>query len=160
MNSKIVTQSEISNVRPDMFGKKIVLAGGCYDILHYGHYAFLKAAADEGDILLIALESDEFIQKRKHRHPVHTQQQRSEILSGLSFVDYVIKLPYMKGDADYSGLVDLIKPSIIAITDGDPQQENKRMHAESVDAQIKIVTPVVKSFSTSSIIEYANLLRN
>ncbi len=143
-----------------MFGRKIVLVGGCYDILHYGHYAFLKAASEEGDILIIALESDEFIKKRKNRTPVHTQQQRAEILSGLSFVDYVIKLPFMNGDTDYMHLVDMTKPTIIAITDGDPQLENKKRQAEKVGAQLKIVTPVVESFSSSSIIEYANLLRD
>ncbi len=160
MNSKIVTQSEISNVRPDMFGRKIILVGGCYDILHYGHYAFLKAAAEEGDILIVALESDEFIKKRKKRNPVHTQQQRAEILSGLSFVDYVIKLPFLQADTDYMQLVDMIKPTIIAITDGDRQLENKKRQSEEVGAQLKIVTPVVESFSSSSIIEYANLLRD
>lgn len=143
-----------------MFGKKIILVGGCYDILHYGHYAFLKAAAEEGDILIIALESDEFIKKRKKRNPVHTQQQRAEILSGLSFVDYVIKLPFLQADTDYMQLVDMIKPTIIAITDGDRQLENKKRQSEEVGAQLKIVIPVVESFSSSSIIEYANLFRD
>jgi len=46
-------------------GKQIVLAGGCFDILHPGHIAFIEKAKEKGDILIILLESDEKINERK-----------------------------------------------------------------------------------------------
>lgn len=160
MKGKIIEGSDIISTQLRWQGKRIILVGGCYDLLHYGHFSFLKAAKNEGDILVVALESDEFITKRKKRNPVHTQQQRAEILSGLEFVDIVLKLPFMKSDEDYRRLVEDVKPAIIAVTEGDSQLDNKKSQAAAIGAELKVVSPMVHSFSTSSIIEYANLLRD
>ena len=154
----IITLEETQAVLSEEQGKRIVLVGGCYDILHFGHISFLKAARDAGDILAVALESDEFIRVRKNREPVHTQQQRAEILAELRCVDYVITLPLMRADSDYGGLVAAVMPSIIAITAGDTMIDRKKAHAEKVGATVQIVCDMAEGFSSSQILAYANIL--
>ena len=70
--------------------KKIVLVGGCYDILHIGHLRFLSKAKKLGDILVVGIDDDGFIKKTKGNHrPIVTEKQRVELLLGLKAVDYV-----------------------------------------------------------------------
>ena len=128
--------------------------------MHYGHYAFFKAAKQEGDILVVLLESDEFIQKKKKRQPVHTQMQRAEILAGLELVDWVVLLPLIEQNEKYGEIVQKIKPRVIAVTEGDINIKYKEQHAQKVGATVKSVVNMLHPFSTSSIIQYANLLRD
>jgi FAD synthetase len=131
--------------------QNVVLVGGCFDILHFGHIEFLKKAKAAGDYLIVALEPDESIIKYKHRNPTHNQIQRAEILAELRCVDLVILLHSLKGYADYNQLVYNINPKIIAITSDDPQKENKKKQAHEVGATVKIVLPRLGNFSSSSI---------
>lgn len=134
---------------------RTVLVGGCFDVLHYGHIRFLKKAKHEGDILIVALESDEFIFKRKKRKPFHSQAKRTEILKSLRMVDEVITIPCLYSDEEYMNFVKKIKPSVIAVTKGDPQLHNKRKQAKAVGGEVKIVTPLLKNFSTRRVIRHA-----
>ena len=86
--------------------KKVVLVGGCFDVLHYGHVQFLESAKSRGDLLVVALEPDEFIAKRKKRKPVHTQAERAAILSALRSVDVVLLLPFFTTDMEYRRMVE------------------------------------------------------
>lgn len=130
-----------------------VLIGGCFDIVHIGHIRFLKAAKERGDALVIALESDEFIRQRKHREPFHTQVERAEILSSIGVVDQIILLPLMENEKDYDALVERVKPSIIAITEGDLQESNKRRMAEKHGAELAVVSSHVSHKSSSLILD-------
>lgn len=135
-------------------GKSIVLVGGCFDILHYGHIQFLEKAKKEGDILIIALESDKNVKKLKgKRRPIHSQKQRAKMLAALEFVDSVIRLPLMRNDQDYKALVKKIKPNIIAVTAGDPKIKKKKAQAKKVGGEMKIVSQHLKGLSTREIIK-------
>lgn len=146
------------HLNPD--ASKVTLVGGCFDILHYGHLMFLQKAKKTGDVLMIALESDEFIKKRKQRDPVHTQQQRAEILAGLSVVDTVIKLSYFATHEEYFYMVKKIHPDVIAVTAGDSQLKLKAKYAAAVGASLQVVCPLITDSSTSNIIKYASLFSN
>jgi len=146
---KIVVFSNLRKIK----NKNIVLVGGCFDILHYGHLIFLQKAKEHGNFLIIALESDKFIRERKKRGAVHNQQQRAEILSSINFVDLVVKLPYFSSDKEYTNLVKKIKPRIIAVSDKDPYLEEKKEQAKLVNGQLKIVCGLVEGFSSSMIIK-------
>lgn len=131
--------------------KKIVLVGGCFDILHYGHIQFLEKARQAGDYLVVALEPDERIIHHKKRFSAHTQNERAHNLLALRCVDHVIALPILQGFDDYLELVKHINPHIIAITNGDPQINNKQKHADAVSAQLLIATDRIEPFSSSTI---------
>jgi rfaE bifunctional protein nucleotidyltransferase chain/domain len=71
-------------------GKKIVLANGCFDLIHAGHIRYLKDAKKKGDILMVALNSDSSVRKLKGKgRPILTEQERADILSSFYFVDFI-----------------------------------------------------------------------
>jgi FAD synthetase len=158
--STIIDTDTFSSVEHDLKDRKIVLVGGCFDVFHYGHLKFLQAARSHGDALVIALESDDSIQLRKKRTPVHTQKERAEILASLHMADVIIMLDLLKTDEDYFKLVRLIHPTVIAVTEGDGQIENKQKQAALVGGRVVVVTPLVKDLSTTKIIHYADVSRS
>jgi FAD synthetase len=137
--------------------KKIVLVGGCFDLLHYGHIHFLKQAKSYGDWLVVALESDENVRRMKgDARPIHTQAQRKEMLESLSFVDEAIALPMMRDDRDYYELVRKIKPAVIAVTAGDAAIVKKREQAEEIGAKL-VEIPKIHTPSTSQLAKLLGL---
>lgn len=131
---------------PNLSNRKIVLVGGCFDFIHFGHIHFLSGAKRYGNYLFVALESDENVRRRKgDSRPIHSQLQRQQMLEALKIVDEVLPLPTMTEDAQYFELVKKIKPHIIAVTAGDPYLEHKRRQAETVGAEVieisKLHTP-------------------
>ncbi len=136
---------------------RIILVGGCFDLLHYGHVQFLKEAKAHGDYLVVALESDENVRKMKgEQRPIHTQEQRKEMLEAISVVDEVISLPPMTTDEEYAELVKRIKPHSIAVTEGDPIIDKKKQHADAVGAQLVII-PKIPTPSTSQLAKLLGL---
>jgi cytidyltransferase-like protein len=131
--------------------QRIILVGGCFDILHFGHIQFLQKAKESGQYLVVALEPDERIAQYKKRMPTHTQQQRAHNLLALRSVDQVILLPSLQGFDDYLTLVKTINPDIIAVTSGDTQLANKQKQADAVGAQLIVVTDRIEPFSSSKI---------
>ncbi len=130
---------------------KVVLVGGCFDILHYGHIHFLKKARALGNYLVVALESDKNIKRLKgKKRPIHDQRQRREMLESLHFVDQVIVLADKMNDKDYEKLVKIVNPKVIAVTSGDPIIGKKRKQAEEVGASL-IEIPRIKVASTTQI---------
>jgi len=130
----------------------IILVGGCFDVFHYGHLIFLKRAKMLGGKLTVALESDKFILKKKKRKPVHTQNQRAEILAGLVVVDLIIKLPYFASNQDYLNLVKMVKPKFIAVSDNDPLTAIKKKQAAVVGGELRVVCKHQADFSSTQII--------
>jgi rfaE bifunctional protein nucleotidyltransferase chain/domain len=68
----------------------IVLANGCFDVLHVGHVRYLEAARSLGDLLVVGINSDEQTRRLKGEgRPLVSQNQRAEIISAIQAVDYV-----------------------------------------------------------------------
>jgi len=91
--------------------KKIVLAGGVFDIIHPGHIHTLNAAKALGGILVVAIATDKTAKKMKKRSPLHTQELRRELVSCLSMVDKAI----VGHEDDIFQTVKEIKPNIIVL---------------------------------------------
>ena len=71
-------------------GLRIVLANGCFDVLHVGHVRYLEGAKALGDVLVVAVNSDEQVRKQKGEdRPLIPQDQRAEIVAALAAVDLV-----------------------------------------------------------------------
>jgi len=71
-------------------GKTIVLANGCFDLIHVGHVRYLREAKELGDILVLALNSDSSVHRLKGKdRPFINENERAVILSAFSFVDYL-----------------------------------------------------------------------
>ena len=131
---------------------KSVLVGGCFDLMHIGHIRFLKQAKKAGDLLVVVLESDEFIQASKHREPVHSQAMRAEQLASNRYVDVIVLLPYLTSHQDYDAMVAALAPDVIATTAGDSGQIYKIRQAHALGIELMEVTPLITDYSSSSII--------
>ena len=133
--------------------KKIVLIGGCFDLLHYGHFEYLRRAKSEGEYLIVALEPDERIVKYNNRQPFHNQKQREANLSAIRSVDHVLMLPELQGYEAYRKLVIDTCPNVIAVTQGDPQLANIKKQAADVGAEVKEVVNLLDGMSSSLILK-------
>jgi cytidyltransferase-like protein len=128
----------------------VVLAGGCFDILHPGHLAFLNAAYAQGDRLIILLESDEQIKKSKGAsRPINNQIIRANNLINQTAATDVVLLEGILNDAEYDKIVTLLKPAIIAITENDPYKFHKDRQATIVKAKVKDVIKRLEDYSTT-----------
>lgn len=90
---KILAPEQVANwVSLQRFlSKRIVFTNGCFDILHLGHVDYLARAADEGDVLVIGLNTDESTRRLKGPHrPINDEVQRAMLLASMHFVDAVI----------------------------------------------------------------------
>lgn len=133
--------------------KKIILAGGCFDILHEGHIQFLSRAKATGDLLIVLLESDKSITKNKgDNRPYNTQQQRAEQLIARTDTDIVILLPYPFKDKDYDSLVSRLKPAIIATTVADPKKYHKDRQASLIGAEVLEVIERLPEHSSTQLL--------
>ena len=81
-------QEAIAAAKKD--GRRIVFCNGCFDVLHVGHVRYLEAAKALGDLLIVAINSDEQARRLKGPgRPLMPQDQRAEIVSALAAVDFV-----------------------------------------------------------------------
>jgi D-glycero-beta-D-manno-heptose 1-phosphate adenylyltransferase len=92
-------------------GKRVVLANGCFDLLHVGHVRYLDAARALGDVLFVGLNSDATVARLKGPgRPLMPADERAEILAGLRAVDHVVVFDEDTADR----LVSLVRPAVHA----------------------------------------------
>ena len=100
------------------------------------------------------MESDETIKKLKwENRPINRQIDRAEMLTKLKMVDYVVMLPELKDNKDYTDLIKKINPKIIAVSGGDEKIEFKKQEAKIVGAKLVEVIKRIKQYSTSQMIK-------
>jgi len=90
--SKIKTLEELESIilREKKKRKEVVMANGCFDLLHVGHVRYLEAARLEGDLLVVAINSDASVRQIKGPgRPFVLQEERMELVAALEAVDYV-----------------------------------------------------------------------
>lgn len=151
----VFTLNQLYKLKKNAVGQKVVLVGGCFDVLHPGHLIFLERAKKEGDLLVVLLESDEKIRVLKgEKRPIHTQADRAKVLSDIKFVNFVILLSYLKKESDYDEVVKKISPTVIAVTKGVDDSHHKRV-AKLSGATLKYVTKIVGDYSTTKIITHS-----
>ncbi|MDG1915116.1 MAG: adenylyltransferase/cytidyltransferase family protein [Crocinitomix sp.] len=160
LNQKILNESQliIELEACKVAGKKVVFTNGCFDILHKGHVSYLAAAADCGDVLVLALNSDDSVklQGKGEDRPINKFDARSTIIAGLGFVDYVIEF-----DADTPlDMITRLKPDVL-VKGGDynPAEEDKNSKQYIVGREVVLANngevktiDLVDGFSTTGLI--------
>ena len=130
-------------------GARIVLANGCFDVLHVGHVRYLEGARELGNILIVGINSDEQVAMQKgDGRPVLPASERAEIVAGLESVTYVT----IFDEPTVTELLLALKPDVHAkgtdyTTDTVPEREVVR----SYGGEVAIVGDP-KDHSTSAII--------
>jgi D-glycero-beta-D-manno-heptose 1-phosphate adenylyltransferase len=136
---------------PDLLqGKNVVLANGCFDILHVGHLRYLQGARAQGDVLVVAINSDKSMRAIKDSgRPILGQDERVALVSALRCVDYVV----LFDEPDVSRVLDVLRPAIHAKgTDYTEQTVPERDQVLSYGGEVRI-TGDSKEHSTRDIIE-------
>ena len=108
MPMKIRTLEEL----PDLLrGKRVVLANGCFDILHVGHVRYLQGARSFGDALVVAINSDRSVKALKGpSRPILDENERTALVSALRCVDYVVVFD----EPDVTRVLDVLRPAVHA----------------------------------------------
>jgi rfaE bifunctional protein nucleotidyltransferase chain/domain len=126
-------------------GQKIVFTNGCFDILHKGHVAYLQAARNLGDLLVLGLNSDDSVKKLKGpSRPLNNQEDRAFVLAGLESITYLV---VFYEDTPHE-LLSQIRPDVL-VKGGDYQVEEvvgREFAAETV------LIDFVEGYSTTRII--------
>ena len=102
--------------------KKIVFTNGCFDLLHSGHIQILKEAKKRGDLLVVALNTDESIKRIKgDGRPIKSLDERVEVMSAIGFVDFVVAF-----DEDTRArLIEFLQPDIVVKSEDYRKEEEK-----------------------------------
>ena len=95
--------------------QRIVLTMGTFDILHIGHFRYLEKAKEHGDVLIVGVDSDEKVKRRKGpTRPVVSHDERLEALTHIRHVDLI----FLKGVDDQKWqLIKTIRPDILVATE-------------------------------------------
>jgi D-beta-D-heptose 7-phosphate kinase / D-beta-D-heptose 1-phosphate adenosyltransferase len=110
---KICSLEELSrhvDVRRKL-NQRVVFTNGCFDVLHIGHVSYLQQAAEEGDCLIVAINSDQSVKQlgKAADRPIFPQEQRAAMLAALEAVDYVVVFD----EATPHAVLDRLRPDLL-----------------------------------------------
>lgn len=130
-------------------GKRLVLANGCFDLLHVGHVRYLHAARALGDALVVGLNSDASVRRLKGAgRPVMPAAERAELVAAVSGVDAVVIFEEDSADV----LIERLRPDVHAKgTDYTAQSVPERSTVRAVGATVAIAGDP-KAHSTKDLI--------
>ena len=106
--------------------KKIVLCHGVFDLIHIGHMKHFKSAKNYGDILVVSITPDNFVNKGPKR-PVFGEQLRAELLSNISSIDHIV----INNKSTAINLIKKLKPNIYC------KGPDYKKHSDDITGQIK-----------------------
>jgi len=150
--SKIVLKDALLEQR-DVWKRqnlKVVFTNGCFDILHLGHIDYLEKSRNQGDKLIVAVNTDASIRRLKgESRPINSEYARARVIAALEFVDAVV---LFEEDTPES-LIQFVKPDVL-IKGSDYKIENivGADFVISSGGEVKTID-LVEGFSTSSVIE-------
>lgn len=152
IQEKIISSDELLQriAQWRVLGKKVAFTNGCFDILHLGHIASLSEAAQQGDYLVIGLNSDTSVKHLKGpERPINSQDSRALVLAALTMVDAVV---IFEEDTPLE-LISKILPDVL-VKGGDYTVEQIAGAKEVIANGGKVViNPIVEGFSTTNIVE-------
>jgi D-glycero-beta-D-manno-heptose 1-phosphate adenylyltransferase len=134
-------------------GKTIVFTNGCFDILHSGHVFYLQKAKQQGDILILGLNSDASVRRLKgEKRPINSEIDRAIVISELKSIDYVV---IFEEDTPLE-IISLIVPNKL-VKGGDYKKDDVvgKDIVESNGGEVVII-PFVDGKSTTNIINKIN----
>ncbi len=150
----VITKSDLSNIRQENSTRKIVFTMGSFDLLHIGHLHHLKWSKKQGDILVVAVNSDKEVRFRKGpTRPRENEKDRTALVSALRIVDYALIAEWRSGkidDISYT-LARKLSPDVIVLGYGN-EYELSEWQKAFPDVPI-LFSPKYRVKSTSQIID-------
>ena len=154
IKNQLINEDRITLTEIGRDSLHVVLAGGVFDIIHPGHIYTLNEAKALGDVLVVVVATDNTSVKMKKRNPLHTQEQRQELVNSLSMVDLCL----IGQEDDIFKTVNHVRPQIIALGYDQVHQEKfivdgcKRINLDSKVARLQ--SPIPESSSSKIQKEY------
>ena len=149
--SKVVSLARLVNVRKQLrrAKKKLVFTNGCFDLLHVGHAEYLAFARNQGDALVVAVNSDASVRKNKgSSRPIVPQDDRARMLAALEAVDYVI----LFDDDEPQRLLWALLPDVLVKGADWAHYVAGREIVEKTGGKV-VLAPICRGKSTTNIIE-------
>ena len=135
----IVTRAELIQKIADArrLGRTVGFANGCFDLLHVGHVRYLEAAAQEADLLVVAVNDDDSARALKGEgRPILSAEHRAELVEALRCVDFVTTFPELNVEA----LLEALRPDVHCKgTDYTPETVPERAIVASYGGRTAIV---------------------
>lgn len=150
--NNIKTRKEIIEIRNQLKtkNKKVVFTNGCFDLIHSGHVDYLVKAKEMGDVLILALNTDESVKRIKgNKRPILKQDERAFIVSNLKPVDYVT---FFEEDTPAEVISELIPDILVKGADWAMDKIVGREIVEANGGEVKTIE-FVNNQSTSKIIQ-------
>lgn len=138
----------VEELLPELVGRRVVFTNGCFDLLHVGHLRTLQWARNQGDLLVLGLNSDASVRSLKGpTRPITGEQDRAELLAGFACVDFVVIFE----EADPTRLLEQIRPAV-HVKGGDyrPEDLPEAALVKSWGGEV-LVTPLIEGRSTTKI---------
>jgi glycerol-3-phosphate cytidylyltransferase len=132
-------------------GLKIVTTNGCFDVLHVGHIRFIQQCAEQGDVLIVGINSDESVKRLKgETRPIFSQDDRAEMLSAIEGVNVVSVFDEDDLPIEF---IKAVKPDI-HVKGGDytPETMPETPVVEEGGGKV-VILPYTDGFSTSKVME-------
>ena len=130
-------------------GKKVVFTNGCFDILHSGHIDLLTQARALGDVLVVAINTDQSVSPMKGpSRPIIPEDERAELLNGLNVVDFVCSFDE---DTPLQAILKIQPDVLVKGADWTANIVGQR-EVESWGGKV-VALPLIKGRSTSGIVE-------
>ena len=156
IQNQLVNEDKTTLTEKGIKSLHVVLAGGVFDIIHPGHISTLNAAKELGDVLVIVVATDNTAVKMKKKKPLHTQDQRKELVNSLTMVDVCL----IGHEGDIFETVNQVRPQTIALGYDQVHQEKfitegcKKINLEAKVARLQ--SPIPDSSSSSIKKEYGD----
>ena len=130
-------------------GKKLVFTNGCFDILHRGHVTYLTFARNQGDALVVAVNTDASVKVNKgDDRPINSEEDRAYVLASLRAVDYVVYF----GDPEPKGIIAEILPQVLVKGKDWAHYVSGREVVEANGGKV-VLAEMVEGRSTTNVIE-------
>ena len=137
--SKIVSRERLRELLAEhkRSGAKVVFANGCFDTLHVGHVRYLEGARREGDILVVAVNTDSSVCNLKGPgRPILPESARADLVAALRAVDYVV----LFSEPNVEALLQFLRPDVHAKgTDYTAETVPERATAARLGIRVAIV---------------------
>jgi glycerol-3-phosphate cytidylyltransferase/FAD synthetase len=156
--NKLVKEDRLTLTELGRSSLRVVLAGGVFDIIHPGHIHTLNAAKALGDVLIVVVATDNTAVKMKKRQPLHSKEQRQELVNSLVMVDLCL----VGQEDDIFKTVNLVRPQIIALGYDQVHQEKfitdgcKKIDLDAKVARLQ--SPIPESSSSKIEKEYGEAI--
>jgi D-beta-D-heptose 7-phosphate kinase/D-beta-D-heptose 1-phosphate adenosyltransferase len=149
---KILSRDELAARLARPRTERVVFTNGCFDVLHRGHVEYLEAARALGDVLVVALNTDDSVRRLKGpSRPVNPEEDRAYVLAGLAAVDYVTCF----AEDTPRDLIVALLPDVL-VKGGDYRKEDivGGAEVEAAGGEV-VVAPLVPGRSTTAILKRA-----